>query len=683
MTYSTSEIRNVALVGDSGAGKTMLAEALLLDGGAIRQKGVIDSDALAKKLGHSIDVTLCHLEAKPSNGKQDSSETTTNLADTPGYADFIGRTLSSLEAVETAVVVVSAVDGLGPMARRMMEFAKERGLCRAIVINGIDRPEARPSEVLAEIREVFGKECLPLDLPSERGERVIDCFFQPAGEETAFSSVAAAHKEIVEQVVEVDEALMATYLEQGEELSLEQLHAPFEKALREGHLVPVCFTSAQTGAGVTELARVFAALMPNPTEGNPPPFMKGEGEAAERVDVTPDPKKHVLAHVFKVVTDPFVGKLGFLRVHQGTINAGAQLFVGDAKKPIKVSRLYRMQGKERVEVQTAIPGDIIAVPKIEELYFDAVVHDSHEEDHHHLKSVVLPPAMAGVVIEPTKTADEQKLSDSLHRIVSEDPSVRVEHVGHETVLYGLGELHLRVLLERMTERAGIEVRTKPPSIPYRETITARAEGHHRHKKQTGGAGQFGEVYLRVEPRERGAGFEFVDEFVGGAIPRQFIPAVEKGVRRAIGEGAIAGFPIHDVRVIVYDGKAHSVDSKEVAFIAAGRKAMRDAIAKASPIILEPVVRLETTVPKSAIGGVSGELSTRRGRITGNQHLGSREAIVTALVPLSELGDYASRLKSLTGGEGSYTMDLASYEVVPPRKQQELTAAFRPTSDDED
>jgi len=681
MTYLTTDIRNVALVGDSGAGKTLLAEALLLEGGAIRQKGVLDSDPLAKKLGHSIDVALCHVETS------DTGDTTINLADTPGYADFVGRTLAALEAVETAVIVVSAVDGAGPMARRMMDFAKERGLCRAIVINATDRPEARPMEVLAEIREAFGKECLPLNLPTSDGKRVVDCFFAPGTDpalgQAMVSSVAAAHKEIIEQVVEVDEALMSLYLEQGEELTLDQLHGPFEKALREGHLVPVCFASAETGAGVRDLLRVLSRLMPNPTEGNPPPFMKGEGAAAVPIEVAPDPSKHVLAHVFKVVTDPFVGKLGFMRVHQGTMSAGAQLLVGDARKPIKVNRLYRMQGKERVEVESAIPGDIVAVAKLEELYFDAVVHDSHDEDHHHLKSVDLPPAMAGLVIEPTKSADEQKLSDALHRIVSEDPSVRVEHVGHETVLYGLGELHLRVLLERMSERAAIELKTKPPSIPYRETITSRAEGHHRHKKQTGGAGQFGEVFLRVEPLERGAGFEFVDEVVGGAIPRQFIPAVEKGVRRAIGEGAIAGYPIHDVRVIVYDGKAHSVDSKEVAFIAAGRKAMRDAISKASPILLEPVVRLETTVPKNAIGGVSGELSTRRGRITGNQQLGGGDAVVSALVPLSELGDYASRLKSITGGEGSYTMDLASYEVVPPRRQQELMSAFKPTAEDED
>ena len=680
MTHSTANIRNIALVGDVAVGKTSLAEALLYKSGAIRQKGsvsrgstVTDFDPLEKKLLHSLDVSLCHFE---------TGGALVNLAVTPGYADFIGRTYAALEAVETAAVVVSASTGVGPMARRLMTFAKERELCRVIVVHGIDRPDARPAEVVTQIRELFGKECLFLNLPSADGKRVVDCFFQPAGEPTAFSSVAAAHKEIVEQVVEVDEALMTKYLEQGQELSLEQLHDPFERALREGHLVPVCFTSAETDAGVDELLRIIARLMPNPTEGNPPPFMKGEGAAMTRVEVKPDPNLHVIAHVFKVLSDPFVGRLGYLRVHQGTLATGAQLFVGEARKPIRVSRLYRLQGKERIEIERALPGDIVAVPKVEELFFDAVVHDSHDEDHHHLKSVNLPAAMVGIAIAAEKTTDEQKLSDAIHRVLAEDPCVRVEHVGHQAVLYGLGELHLRVLLDHMTERSGIVVKTSPPNIPYRETITRPAEGHHRHKKQTGGAGQFGEVFLRIEPLERGKGFEFRDEVVGGVIPFQFIPAVEKGVRRAIAEGALAGFAITDVAVTVYDGKSHSVDSKEVAFVAAGRKAMLDAVKKADPVVLEPVMRLDSVIPMNAVGSVTGELATRRGRITGQTQLADGRVVVSSLVPLAESTDYGTRLKSLTGGEGSVSMELAHYDPVPPRRQTELASAFRTPTDDD-
>ncbi len=582
------------------------------------------------------------------------------------------------------MIVVSAVNGVEPMTHRMMDFAKTRGLCRLIVVNKIDSREARTEEVLAEIRATFGKACLPLNLPADGGTAVVDCFFQNSGKTTDFASVESAHTEIIDQVVEVDENLMALYLEQGEEISPEQLHDPFELALREDHLVPICFCSAETGAGIAELLQVLARLAPNPAEGNPPPFLKGEGEAAERVAVAPDPAKHVIAHVFKVTIDPFVGKLGIFRVHQGTLKPGAPLFVGDGRKPIKIAHLYQLQGKEHVEIPQAIPGDICAVPKIDEIHFDAVLHDSHDEDHFHLKPVAFPPAMLGLAIRTEKRGDEQKLSEGLHRLTAEDPCVRVEHhaAQNETVLYGLGDLHLRVMLQRMTERYGVAIKTSPPSVPYRETITRPADGHCRHKKQTGGAGQFGEVYLRIEPLERGSGFEFVDDVVGGVIPGQFIPAVEKGVRQVLTEGAIAGFALQDLRVSVYDGKHHPVDSKEVAFVSAGRKAFIAAIREASPIVLEPVVRVAINTP----AGCDRRRDQRsRDAACAHQwpgHTAGGRAEIAALVPLAELQDYLSRLKALTGGEGTYTMELSHYDPVPPRKQQELSAAFKPQEEAE-
>jgi elongation factor G len=676
MAYSTVDIRNVALVGQAGAGKTLLAESLLLEAGAIRTRGslergttVCDFDPQEKAALHSLDAAIVHFETDGCH---------VNLIDTPGSADFIGRSLPTLEAVETAAIVVNASTGIEPMTQRMLEFARDRELCRLVVINKIDARDAQPERVLAELREAFGRELLPLNLPCDQGRAVVDCFFEPGKVQPDFGSVADAHTQIIDQVVEVDEQLMALYLEQGEELSPEQLHEPFEKALREGHLVPVCFVSAETGAGIPELLRIVRELMPNPCEGNPPPFLKGEGDNAERVDVVPDPNRHVIAHVFKVTIDPFVGRLGIFRVHQGTVRTGAQLFVGDGRKPFKVAHLYRLQGKDHTEIAMAIPGDLCAIAKVDELHFDAVLHDSHDEDHYHLKSIAFPPSMAGIAIEPERRGDEQKLSDALHKLMAEDPCVRVEHHAglNETVLYGVGELHLRMLLARMGERYGVRCKTRPPSIPYRETITRPAQGHHRHKKQTGGAGQFGEVYLRVEPLDRGQGFEFVDEVVGGAIPSQFIPAVEKGVRQILSEGVIAGFPLQDLRVIVYDGKHHSVDSKEVAFIAAARRALQNAVAEAAPVVLEPIVRLEITAPSRATGDISGDLATRRGRISGNHSLAGQRVRITALVPLAELGDYQSRLKSLTGGEGTYTLVLSHYDPVPPRKQQELTQAYK-------
>ena len=683
MGYTTQGIRNIALVGSAGGGKTLLLEALLLEAGAIRNKGslqrgatVSDFDPQEKRLQHSLDPAICGF---------DFDTTHLNLIDTPGYPDFLGRTLSVLEAVEAVAIVVSAASGVDTLTRRLMEFARERELCRLVVVNKIDRADARPAAVLEELRDVFGSECLPLDLPAAEGSAVVDCFFCPDGtsrREIDFSSVPAAHTQIVDQVVELDEDLMALYLEQGAELSPEQLHDPFERALREGHLIPVCFVSAETGAGVPELLRIFSRLMPNPTEGNAPPFFKGEGASARPVQVKPDPDKHVVAHVFKTTIDPYVGKLGMVRVHQGTIRQGSQLFVGDARKPIKITHILKLMGKDTVEMARAIPGDICAIPKIDELHLDAVLHDSHDEDHYHLKPVSFPPPMLGIAIEPERRGDEQRLADTLHKLMAEDPCVRIEHHAavNETVIYGMGELHLRVLLERMTERYGVHIKTRPPSVPYRETITRPAAGHCRHKKQTGGAGQFGEVFLRVEALARGEGFEFVDEVVGGAIPGQFIPAVEKGVRQVLSEGALAGFPLQDLRVILYDGKHHPVDSKEVAFASAGRKAFLEAIQKASPIVLEPVMRVEITAPSTSIGDITGDLATRRARISGNNALPGQRATVEALVPLAEISEYQLRLKALTGGEGAYAMELSHYDPVPARRQQQLVQAWRPRAE---
>jgi elongation factor G len=682
MGYTTQGIRNVGLVGQAGAGKTLLLESLLLQAGAIRNKGslqrgttVSDCDEQERRLQHSLDTAICGF---------DHGSTHVNIIDTPGYPDFLGRTFSVLEAVETAAVVVSATGGVDTVTQRLMDFAEDRQLCRLVIINKIDCRDAKPADVLQAVREAFGAQCLPLNLPADSGAAVVDCFFQASGRTTDFSTVEEAHTRIIDQVIELDERLMALYLEQGAEVSPEQLHDPFEQALREGHLVPVCFVSAETGAGLPELLTIFERLMPNPAEGNPPPFLKGPlGDGMQRVQVTPDPDKHVIAHVFKIAIDPYVGKLGVLRVHQGTIRQGSQLFVGDARKPVRVAHLWRLMGKDTTEIPAAIPGDLCALAKIDELHLDAVLHDSHDEDQYHLKAVKFPPPMLGIAIEPERRGDEQRLADTLHKLTAEDPCVRIEHHAavNETVLYGMGEFHLRVLLERMSERYGVHVKTRTPSIPYRETITRSAEGHCRHKKQTGGAGQFGEVTLRVEALERGRGFEFVDEVAGGAIPGQFIPAVEKGVRQVLTEGALAGFPIQDLRVTVLDGKHHPVDSKEVAFVSAGRKALLDALQKAGPIVLEPIVHVEITAPASSIGDITGDLATKRARINGNNALPGQRATVSALVPLAEVSEYQSRLKALTGGEGAYAMELSHYDPVPSRKQQELMDAYRPRADE--
>jgi len=560
-----------------------------------------------------------------------------------------------------------------------MEWAKQADYCPMIIVKKNNAENVDLPGVLAKIQAAFGRECLPINLPADGGKRVVDCFFSPSG--TAdFSSVEAAHSALVDQVVEVDEELMAKYLEKGE-VAPEELHAPFEKALREGHLIPVCFVSARNGAGVAELLDVIVKLMPNPTEGNPPQLVKGTGEKAQPVRAEPDPKKHVIAHVFKVMIDPYVGKVGVFRVHQGTITKDSQLFIGEGRKAFKVGHAYLLQGKEFVETDALVPGDIGAIAKVDEIHFDAVLHDSRDEDQIRLIPLEFPTPMHSLAIEPKRRGDEQKISDALHKLSAEDPTFKVEHNAtlNQTLISGLGDLHMRYILERMTKQYNVEVSTKPPRIPYRETITARAEGHHRHKKQTGGAGQFGEVFLKVEPLKRGSGFDFVDQVKGGAIPNQFIPAVEKGVRQVLDAGPVAGYPVHDVRVIVYDGKYHDVDSKEVAFIAAGKRAFMDAISKARAIVLEPIVNIEITAPEANMGDIAGDLSSKRGQLSGTDSLAPGTLVIKGQAPLSELGNYLARLKSVTAGQGSYTIEFARYEPVPPTVQKTLAEQHAKTA----
>jgi elongation factor G len=478
-------------------------------------------------------------------------------------------------------------------------------------------------------------------------------------------------------VVEVDAAFVDRYLNDGD-VDATELHAPLEQALREGHLIPVCFTSAKSGAGVGELLDVIVKLLPNPLEANLPDFLNGEGADAQPMHAEVDATKHVLAHVFKVTVDPYVGRMGVMRVHQGTISVGSQLYIGHGRKPFKVAHLFMLQGKEHVEVPRALPGDIVAVAKVDEIHFDAVLHDAAEDEHIHLKALDFPKPVHGLAIEPKRHGDEQRMWEIVTKLVDEDPCLKLEHVAstNETIVYGLGELHLRVLLERLRDVYKFEVNTSPPRIAYRETITTKAEGHHRHKKQTGGAGQFGEVFLRVEPLPRGAGFEFLDQVKGGTIPGQYIPAVEKGVREVLASGAIAGYPVMDVRVIVYDGKHHSVDSKEIAFVTAGRKAFMAALREARPIVLEPIVHIEIAAPDAAMGDITSDLASRRGLVNGTHNGAPGTMVVKGQAPLSELSGYQSRLNALTSGQGRYAIELSHYEAVPPNVQTQLTASFK-------
>jgi len=678
-TYSTADIRNVMIAGHGGSGKTTLVDALLFAAGAVTRKGspldgssFSDFEKEEKEHKHSIYASVLHCDHQ---GKR------INFIDTPGSPDLIGQAIACLPAVETVAVVINAVSGIEVVTRRIMEAAKERNLPRAIIINKIDMPEVHLQDLVERLRDTFGAECLPINLPTGKNKAVVECLLNASGE-SDFDSVKRCHAAILDQIVEMDDNLMEKYLG-GEEPDYSALHDPFERAMDDAHVIPILFTDGKSGVGVPELLDAIVKHFPSPLEGNMPQFLTGEGNDERTYEIHEDAQHPLLAHVFKVTTDPFVGKLALFRVHQGRCTGQSQVYIGHNKKPIKLGHVFNLQGKEHKEVPEIISGDIGCVAKIEDIHLNDVLHDDHALDSVHCKPLKYPMPMYGLAITPKARGDETKLSVQLHKLVEEDPTFKWHNDAqtHEVVINGVGELHLRLILEKMAHR-GVLVDTKPPKIAYRETISNKSEGHHRHRKQTGGSGQFGEVFLRIEPMERGGGFEFVDEIFGGSIPGQFVPAIEKGVRELLDQGAVAGYPLQDVRVIVYDGKHHPVDSKEIAFKTAGKHAFRDAVLKAKPVVLEPIVNLEVTVPEDKLGTITGDLSGKRGKIMGQDFLGGGMAMVKAQAPLAEVMQYQSQLKSVTGGQGSFAMELSHYEPVPPMVQQQIIGQYQPRHEEE-
>ncbi|MCH2148243.1 MAG: elongation factor G [Phycisphaerales bacterium] len=682
--YTTDTIRNIAFLGASGTGKTTLTEAMLAHCKAIARTGkveegntVSDFEDLEKEAGHSMDSAIMHV---------DHSGCHINVIDTPGRPDFFGKAVGALPAVETAVIVIDAATGVQPVTRRAMQRAKEFGVPTAIVINKIDASSGL-DEVLGAIQEAFGSNCIPINVPSGGGSAIARCFLSGEGE-CDLGDMDAFHTAIVDQVVETDEELMEQYLEEGE-VDPASLLKPFKQAMVDRHLIPVLFASAREGTGVGELLDQIAELFPSPIDGVARSFDRIDGEETSEVVSTGQSGDGLIAHVFKISSDPFVGKLSYIRVHQGSIKGGESHRLDSERKPVRISSLLKMQGRESKDLDSAIPGDICVVSKIDEVDFNSVFHAESGHASLNIRSIAQPKPMFGLAIEVTSKGAETKLSEAISKMIAEDQTLELERIAatNETVLRGLGELHLRAKLKMLKDRYGVEVDTRQPKVAYKETITGKAEGHHRHKKQTGGSGQFGEVYLRVEPAttEDEAmvnGLVFADETFGGSVPKQFLPAIEKGVRQVMGVGAVAGYPMQNVRVAVYDGKHHPVDSKEVAFVAAGKKAFVDAVQKAKPVLLEPFVKMEITVPTDMIGDISADLSGRRARIQGTDVLPGNQAVLYAEAPLSEVMSYSNQLKSITAGAGSYSMEYSHDENTPPNVQAEVIKAYSPTHDED-
>jgi elongation factor G len=676
--FRPQDIRNIALLGHAGSGKTSLSEAILHRCGAISRLGSVetatttsDFEPESQRRHHSTSSTLLFATRE---GRE------LNLVDTPGLPDFIGQALASLAAVETAVLVVNAANGVEFNTRRLFLAAGELALARMIVINKIDQNPTGLAALVGELKSMFGPELHCVNLPTAGGTDVIDCFDREAGE-ADFGSVAETHREILESTVEIDDAELERYLG-GAPIDLDRLRRCFVEAMNRGHVVPILFTAATAEVGVDDLLHVLVEEAPSPADGRPRRLRQG----GELVEIRCDPEAPLLGHVFKVATDPYLGKLSSIRLLQGSLDARTPFVCGDDRRTFRAGHVLKVEGRDHPEIDSvAYAGDIVTIGKIDELYVDQILHSPAVQNHYQPVALPYPQPMMSLAVAPKKKGEEVKLSIALARLCEEDPTLHSAHDPQtgETLISGIGELHLQVALERLESRFHLALEVKPPSIAYRETITARAEGHYRLKKQTGGAGQFAEVFLRVEPLPRGSGFQFESEVFGGAIPTQYIPAVEKGVRDGMAAGPLGGFPVHDVRVVVHDGKAHPVDSKDIAFRTAGKFAFRDAASKAQPTVLEPIVAVEISTPERYVGEVTADLKPRRGRVLGVDSVpATGTTLIRSQVPIAELNQYGGQLRGLTAGQGTFVMEPSHYDYVPPMVQRKLLAGRKGPQEEE-
>ena len=666
---NTGDIRNIVLLGHGGSGKTSLAEAFLhLTGAANRLGSVDDKTSICdfydeeKEHQHSIQSSIVNINHA---GKL------INVIDTPGYPDFIGPAIKAIPAAETCLITIGASAGIETNTRKTFELATKANKARIIVINKMDAENVDFPELLKNIRETFGLRCRCANLPAADKASVIDCIVNDSGD-SPLMDVAQAHTDLIESVIEADDDLMEAYLG-GEEISTEKVASVFVEALNTGTIIPIVFTNARNEVGVTELLDIVAKYTPSPAQAVPTALKNGE----ETIQLTADAAGPLAGLVFRVGFDPRSNmRFSSIRIFSGTIKSDTSLYRNAEKKSIRPGHILKSQGGETSETDAGVAGDIITLAKVEELRTDDLVHDGRVKGVFELFAT--PEPMFSLAIEPAARGDEQKIGSALERLCEEDPCFKTSRdmQTKELVASGMGDLHLRIMLEKMHNRSKLSVTTKEPKIPYRETITAKAEGHYRHKKQTGGAGQFGEVYLRVEPGERNSDppLDFSWDIFGASIPGQFEPAIAKGINDVMQTGVIAGFPLQDIKVSIYDGKYHPVDSKEVAFRAAGKGAFIDALKKAKAVLLEPIVNMEVTIPAENMGDIAGDLASKRGRVIGQDMLAGNFIVIKAQVPLSEIKQYNSQLKSVTGGRGSYSMTLSHYELVPPNVQQAIVAA---------
>jgi elongation factor G len=670
---STENIRNIVLIGHNGAGKTTLAEAMLFKAGVTTRLGsvnegttVLDFTDEEKEKRSSYHSALCYLTHQGVH---------INIVDTPGANDFCGEAIGGLAPVETAVVVISAADGIGVNTRRMLQRARDFGLGTMMVVSRIDAETGHPEELVGQIRESFGPACVPVNLPAEVGKTIVGCFPKGSGAPD-FGDLESAYTAAVEAIVGVDDHLMEKYL--GGEIQDEEIRRAAPLAVAGGAITPILFVNSRSDVGIAELLDAIVHFAPNPLQGKKRTLVDGEKQ------LVLDPAgPDFVGQVFKVMSDVKSNiKYSVFRVFSGTAEPSTPLKSTGESKGMRAGQIQRLLGADHTEIDQVVAGDIVAVSKLD-LHVGDVLYTKQGGT---IAMPKFPEPMFALAIHSKARGDDDRISSALKRFTDEDPCFKVtrDPVMHELVINGVGDLHLRSVLARMAKQFKVEVGTKPPKIPYRETITGTARDiEYTHKKQTGGAGQFGRVMINLLPNERGAGYEFIDKIFGGTIDQPFRVSVDKGIRAQLTEGVLAGYPIVDVKVELTDGKTHPVDSKDIAFQIAGRGAFKEAFMKSKPVLLEPIVNIEVTAPAEYVGDLQGDLASRRGRPQGQDMLPGNMAVLKAVVPLAEVSDYHSRLSSITGGQGSFSMEFSHYEPVPGNIQQQIIDQAKKTADSSD
>lgn len=668
MASDSSKVRIVAVVGHNGSGKTSLIDAALFVSKTVHTHGRVDSgtsvaDYLPDEIQHKNTI-----HSKPLHCAWEGHEI--YLLDTPGIADFFGDTIEAVRAADAAIVVVDAVGGVEVGTRRVWRLLDEMKKPRLVFVSKLDKQNADFFAVVEQIRSTFGKNCIPFELPVGREagfSRVVNLRTTPESEVPAElkKEFKRAHDALEEAAAEQDDKLLEEFVG-GQRLTLEEITNGTHVGIARGALVPIYCGCAEKEIGIRNLLAGINALLPSP-------FERGMEPEEGRIEFTP--KSPFSGFVFKATVDPYAGHLAFVRIVSGRLKPGTEVLNSSRSQKETVAQVLIMQGKSQSPTNEACAGEVVVLPKLRNTHIGDTICDPGNVVR--FPEFKFPKPVMSYAIHPHSAKDEEKISAALHRLAEEDPTFHCERNPNtkEFVISGLGDVHLAVAIENMKRRLGVEVDLSTPKVDYKETINGRAEGHYKHKKQSGGHGQYGEVFLKIEPLDRGDGFEFVDEVVGGAIPRNFIPAVEKGCLEAMQGGVVAGFTVVDVRAIVYHGSYHDVDSNELSFKLAGLHAFKEAMSKARPVLLEPIMTVTVHVPDKYMGDITGDLNHRRGRILSVDSEDGLQ-VIKALVPQAEVFRYSSELRSMTSGRGSFELEFAHYEQVPQTVAQRVVSEIQ-------